>query len=136
MNTSFEKIKNQIQEYGDNRITANVVLEAINKISNTLVDKEWLDPYWSSMDLNDFIYLISISPIENWRELTDADSMNLISEIIDNVTNTAVFKRNMTTLQKRYSKPEGTMSDWIFQDDITDSNELLRLLKINTSVEL
>lgn len=136
MITNFDKIKKLIQDYEDNKLTSGVALEEINKISNTLIDKEWLDSYWNSMDLDDFVELISISPIENWNDLTDLDSLNLITEIINDVTKTAIVKRNMTALEKKYSKPEGTISDWIFHDDINDPDEILRCLKINTSIAL
>ena len=32
-------------------------------------------------------------------------------------------------LRKKYSKPTGSLSNWIFQEDIFDPEELLRLLK-------
>ena len=136
MITNFDKIKKLILDYEDNKLTSGVALEEINKISNTLIDKEWLDSYWNSMDLDDFVELISISPIENWNDLTEIDSLNLITEIINDVTKTAIVKRNMTALEKKYSKPDGTISDWIFHDDINDPDEILRRLKINTSIAL
>lgn len=133
---NFDKLKNLVKDYEDNKITSDVALESINKISTTLVDKEWLNSYWNSMSLDEFVELISIPLIEKWSELTDVDSLNLIKEIVEDVTQTAIVKRNMTALEKRYSKPEGTVSDWIFYDDILDPDEILRLLKKNTSIAL
>ncbi len=88
------------------------------------------------MSLDEFVRLNSIKPIENWKELTDNDSLKLIVEIFDNITDSAVVSRNMTALEKRYSKPEGTISNLIFYQDITDPTEILRRLKVNTSIAL
>ena len=60
----------------------------------------------------------------------------ILDESLESIGDDAVLQRNFEALEKRYSKPTGRVSNWIFQDDITDSNELLRLLKQNTSIAL
>jgi hypothetical protein len=132
----IDSIKKTIIDYEHNLISPENALESINAMSNTLVDKEWLDSYWNSMSIDEFVRLISISPIENWKELTDSDSLKLIVEILDNITDNAVIQRNMSALENRYSKPEGTISNLIFYKDINNPTEILNRLKINTSIAL
>jgi hypothetical protein len=136
MQDIIDRIKKIILDYENSLISPEKALESINVVSNTLVDREWLDSYWNSMSLDEFVRLISIKPIENWKELSDIDSLKLIVEILDNISDNAVMQRNITALEKRYSKPEGTISDLIFYKDIIDSTEILRRLKINTSIAL
>lgn len=136
MRSNANKIKRLVQEYEDNKISINDALEGINSLSSATVDKEWLESYWNSMDLEEFVSLISTPQLENWKELTDSESISLIDEIIENLSNTGIIHRNMNALEKRYSKSQGTVSDWIFHDEITDPNELLKLLKTDTTIRL
>jgi len=136
MQDIIDRIKKIILDYENKLISPEKALESINAVSNTLVDREWLDSYWNSMSLDEFVGLISIKPIENWKELTDIDSLKLIVEIFDNLTENAVIQRNMTALEKHYSKPEGTISNLIFYKDINDPTEILNRLKVNTSIAL
>jgi hypothetical protein len=131
-----ERIKKIILDYENNLIPTEAALESINSFSNMDVDREWLDSYWNSMSLDEFVRLITISPIDNWKELTDVDSLKLIAEIFDNITDNAIVQRNMTALEKRYSKPEGTISNWIFYKDINNPVEVLNQLKVNTTISL
>lgn len=136
MQDIISRITKLILDYENHLISPEQALESINALSNTPVDREWLDSYWNAMSLDEFVRLISIQPIENWKELTDNDSLELIVEIFDNLTDSAVTSRNMTALEKRYSKPEGTISNLIFYQDITDPTEILNRLKVNTSIAL
>jgi hypothetical protein len=136
MHDIIDRIKKVILDYENYLISPEKALESINALSNTPVDREWLDAYWNAMSLDEFVRLIAIKPIENWKELTDMDALKLIVEIFDNLTDNAVIQRNMTALEKRYSKPEGTISNLIFYQDITDPTEILNRLKVNTSIAL
>ncbi|NJO89622.1 MAG: hypothetical protein HC831_12245, partial [Chloroflexia bacterium] len=119
MHDKIDRITKIILDYENNLISPEKALESINAVSNTLVDREWLDAYWNAMSLDEFVRLIAIKPIENWKGLTDMDALKLIAEIFDNLTDSAVTSRNITALEKRYSKPEGTISNLIFYKDIT-----------------
>ncbi|NJK97914.1 MAG: hypothetical protein HC905_26080, partial [Bacteroidales bacterium] len=134
MHDKIDRITKIILDYENNLISPEKALESINAVSNTLVDREWLDAYWNAMSLDEFVRLIAIKPIENWKGLTDMDALKLIAEIFDNLTDSAVTSRNITALEKRYSKPEGTISNLIFYKDITNPTEVLNRLKVNTSI--
>ena len=101
----MEDLKKIILDYENRLISPEKALESINAVSNTFVDREWLDSYWNSMSLDEFVRLIAIKSIENWKELSDNDALKLIVEIFDNLTDNAVVSRNMTALEKRYSTP-------------------------------
>ncbi len=135
MNERFEKIKKLILDYEENKIESDYALSEINSLANTHIDREWLDSYRNSLDLDDFVKLISIKPIEKWRELDDKESLELIFEIL-HTNDDSVKSRNIEAIEKRYSKPEGKVYEWIFHENITEPEEILRRLKINTSIAL
>ncbi|MCP4521411.1 MAG: hypothetical protein GY827_06930 [Cytophagales bacterium] len=136
MESNAHKIRELIREYEDDKISINDAVENINKLTGTTIKKELLKTYWNSMSLEEFVSLISAPELENWKELTDSESIDLINEIMENLSNTGIITRNMNALEKRYSKPQGTISDWIFHDDITDPKELLQYLKTDTIIRL
>lgn len=76
------------------------------------------------------------SEIANWKEINDESASALIEEVLNHTTNDELLERNMTALEKRYKKPTGTISEWIFYDDITDGNKILEWLKKDTIIRL
>ena len=136
----MEELKNKIKEliigFENGKETAEKTVENINELSSVKIDVDFLRDYWRSSDLESFVELISISEIENWTEIDDEYAEKLIEEILNNLGNDALINRNSTALEKRFKKPTGTMSDWIFYDDITDRTKILELLKTNTTIQL
>lgn len=118
------------------KISSEVALTEINKISNTEVDLSWLCSYNSSIDIETFVRILTIDPITDWKEIDDERAIKILNETLESIGDDAVLKRNLEALEKRYSKPTGKVSNWIFQDDISDPEELLRLLKTNTTIAL
>ena len=88
------------------------------------------------MALEDFIDLITIDPIDNWQQLNQQHSINLISEILENIGNEALTTRNSEALEKRYSKPEGTVINLIFHKDLNNPEEIMNELKKETKIFL
>ncbi|WP_396637390.1 hypothetical protein [Maribacter sp. R77961] len=131
-----ETLKRLIIDFENGVSTVETAVERINEISYLQIDKDFLANYWRSMDLSSFTEILATPQIKNWIEIDDEYADELITEIKNNLTNDAIFKRNATALEKRYKKSAGTISDWIFQKDIMDNNELLRLLKLDTSIKL
>ncbi len=86
------------------------------------------------MTLDEFISLILVSPITDWKNIDDNKALILIEEIIQNISKDAVIKRNSEALEKRYNKPYGVISDWIFIDDITNNKTILDKLKDNDDI--
>ena len=133
---SARLIKQLIIDYEERKISADFALTEINKLSNQYVDIDWLSSYNGSMDLDAFVSILTISAIDDWKSITDDIAIGLIVEILDNTGDVALFHRNSEALEKRYSKPTGKLSSWIFYENIINPNEILRLLKKNTSIAL
>jgi hypothetical protein len=133
---NFESVKKLVQDYEANILTAEQAVEEINKLSVKPVDIEWLMSYWNAIDMDEFVELLTLPEIQNWNELTDEESIEIIKEAISFGTSNAVFQRNAEALEKRYRKPEGTLSGFVHQDDNPDPNEILKLLKKDTTFYL
>ncbi len=110
MNEKFNRLKKIVTDFENNLLKVEDALDQINNISTKVVDKDWLLNYWTSTNLDDFIAIISTPEIENWRELDDESSLALIKEAMSNITSDAIFLRNSEALERRYSKPSGTLS--------------------------
>ena len=136
----MEELRRKIRElvigFENGNESAEKTVENINELSSLKIDVDFLRNYWRSSDLESFVELISTSEIENWTEIDDEYAYKLIAEILDNLGNDALINRNSTALEKRFKKSTGTISDWIFYDDITDRMKILELLKTNTTIQL
>ncbi|NME71253.1 hypothetical protein [Flammeovirga aprica] len=131
-----EEIKRLIIDFENDKISSEKALIEINKLSNVVVDNFSLQTYNSSMDLEMYVRILTLESIADWQEIDDKRAIDLINEILTSTDDDAVLLRNFEALEKRYSKPTGALSDWIFHDDITEANELLLLLKKNTTIIL
>jgi len=134
--TNFDIVKRLIEDFEVNKISEEMAISEINKISTTELDEYSLRNYWRSIDLDTLVETLTIPQIPDWQELTDERSLELIREAIANLGRDALFTRNASALEKRYSKPEGTLSGWIFHEDIIDENEILERLKVDTTFYL
>lgn len=130
------KIKELIAGFENGKESAEKTVKAINGVSVLKIDEDFLRNYWRSSDLESFVELITATEIKNWEELDDKQAELLIAEILNNLDNDTLIKRNSKALEKRFNKSTGTISDWIFYDDITDPTKILELLKKNSSIQL
>lgn len=76
-----------------------------------------------------FVKILTIEPIKDWRSIDDDRSFELLNEVLNSLGDDAVLQRNFEALEKRYSKPTGTISEWIFNKEISDPIQILNLLK-------
>tara|TARA_R110000744_G_C18982661_1_gene519519 strand:- start:82 stop:489 length:408 start_codon:yes stop_codon:yes gene_type:complete len=129
-------IKKLICDFENGQASSTETVEKINEVTTVKIDKNFLTNYWRSMDLESFVDFLATPEIKNWNEIDDVYADKLITEIKNNLTNDALICRNATALEKRYKKSAGTISDWIFYEDITDNNKMLELLKKDTSIQL
>ena len=131
-----KRVRQLIKDFEAGNISSEVALTEINKASNTEVNLSWLCSYNSSINIETFVRILTIDPITDWKEINDERAIKILNETIESIGDDAVLQRNFEALEKRYSKPIGRVSNWIFQDDISDPEELLRLLKTVTSIAL
>jgi hypothetical protein len=131
-----EKVRQLIVDFENGKISSDSALSEINELANVDLDLSWLYSYNSSIDLEMFVRILTIEPIVDWKEIDDKRAIEIINEALGSIGDDAILQRNFEALEKKYSKPTGALSGWIFQNDIMDSNELLQLLKKNTSIAL
>jgi hypothetical protein len=131
-----EKVRQLIVDFENGKISSDSALSEINELANVDLDLSWLYSYNSSIDLEMFVRILTIEPIVDRKEIDDKRAIEIINEALGSIGDDAILQRNFEALEKKYSKPTGALSGWIFQNDIMDSNELLQLLKKNTSIAL
>ncbi|MDH5381212.1 MAG: hypothetical protein OEW75_10185 [Cyclobacteriaceae bacterium] len=139
MCTMIEKenrIRQIIMDYEDNKISADSTLTELNKLSTKSIDNEWLSSYWNSIGLDTFVKILSTDDIDDWKTIDKARAIALIVEILDNITDDAIIERNSVALEKRYSKPTGTVISWVFSESNNDPNKLYDRLNTNTTLAL
>ena len=128
------QLKKIIQEYEEKVITYEQVSEQINSLTNQTVTQYDLDNYWRSESIDVFIKKLTLSVPEH-ISLDDNQTQKLIHEIMDNLADEILLIKNSEILEKYYSKPSGTITDYIFQDDL-EPEEILNKLKHNTTINL
>ncbi|GET46753.1 hypothetical protein [Capnocytophaga felis] len=133
---SKSELKRVIADFENGKFPVEEALNKIQKITEKRIDSYTLENYWRLASLDDFCDELLSQPIENWQEITDGQALELIQEIIENIENDAVLRRNSEVLEKRYGKEEGFVEDLIFNLDINISEEILSKLKENTILYL
>lgn len=129
MKTDYNKIKAIILSFENNEISLETALKSLLEETHKEVKEYELLNYWRSESIDDYVNRLIAEPVSDWEGINDEKALVLIKEIVDNIGNDAILEVNGQALEKRFSKPTGTISDWIFQDDIVDSNAILKLLK-------
>lgn len=136
MSSLLKKVKDLITAFENDEISFDDTKKSIFDLTGKKITKYDLHNYWRSTDLNNYVHRLIEDPIIDWKDINDEKALILINGILDNIGNDIIFDVNSEALEKRYSKPSGTLSDWIFQDDVSNSSELLNLLKQDTTLLL
>lgn len=129
-------IREIIFDFESGKIDSEHAVLAINMLASYKIDIYSIENYWRSENLDDFVRKISIEPINDWQTIDDAKAIILINEILDSLGNDAILKRNSDALEKRFAKTTGSISSMIFNNDISDSVEILKELKKDTRIIL
>lgn len=131
-----KELKKILSELNIKKISVDEALVRINKITIKEVKEDDIHEYWSYTTLDELINNLLIIPIINWNSIDDDKAILLIKEILNNIEDDVILERNSEALEKRYKKSSGTIIDWIFQEDITDSNTILHKLKMDDIIQL
>ena len=73
-----------------------------------------------------------MNTIKNWQEIDKPKALSLLEQILLNVNNNVILHRNSEALEKRYGKPSGTVSDYIFHYELSKEEILEKLEKDDT----
>lgn len=133
-----DKIRTIIQDYEAKKLEYDTARDALFELTGKKVEQSFLDEYWRSQDLKEVVHMLAMKSLENWQHLSDEDALVLVQEILDNVANDALLQRNCEALEKRFSKPTGTISNLVFypeEEDLT-AEKILEKLKKGTVIRL
>ncbi|MHA7058268.1 hypothetical protein ACWGOQ_0013680 [Aquimarina sp. M1] len=132
----LENVKSLILSFENDDKPPEVILQTINKLITKNLTEYELTNYWRSDNLEGFVKTLVAESISDWEAIDDDKALDLINEILSNVNDDSIISANGEALEKRYAKPSGTVCDWIFQDDISSSGEILKLLIKNSTLLL
>ena len=131
-----EKAKRIVEDFESERIGIEDALCRLREITGKEIDAYSLANYWRAESLSSFVRDLCMPPIEPWQDLSEEQSLALIKELLENITDVAIYNRNSLALEKRWAKPLGTLSDMIFYKNLTDPLKILKELKNNTVIQL
>lgn len=106
-------------------------LEEINELIAKKISGYDLENYWRGSDLDRFVRRICVDVYFDWKNSNDQKAMGLLNKIVLSLRDELIFKQYSEALEKRYAKPEGTINDLIFHENILTPSELLNRLKID-----
>lgn len=129
MNKKYEALISILKAFENGEFNIGETLKKVNSITSRVVEKDEILEYWSYTSLDELVELLLIPSIENWHDIDDNRAIFLITEIINNIGNDSILERNSDALEKRYSKPSGSLLDWIFYDDVIEPEIILERLK-------
>jgi len=130
------RLRQIIADFEDRKIDRATATSLIHNLTGETIDIGYLSEYWASESLDTFVDKLLMEDISDWQEIDDARAIELIDEIKTNLTRDAIIIRNSTALERRYSKPEGTVANIIFHDDTKGPREILQELKKETRIFL
>lgn len=128
---NLEEIKLIIQKYENKEAELSEVMARIKSLTGKDVLQYDLDNYWTSQDLESFCEILATKAIKDWEIIDDSMAIILIREILNNEIDDAIILRNSEALEKRYGKPQGTVENMIFYEELTEEEILIGLKKSN-----
>ncbi|MFK7908763.1 MAG: hypothetical protein AB8B69_26780 [Chitinophagales bacterium] len=70
-----------------------------------------------------------------WQEIDEDSAKEMLQQVFENLDNDELMDEYFEALEKQYRKPSGTISDFIFYNDLS-INEITEKLKVNTLIYL
>ncbi|MCK0157915.1 hypothetical protein MWU65_12030 [Cellulophaga sp. F20128] len=131
---NFEPIKKIILDLENGKLDVATALFQIKKLSDKEITEYDLCNYWRSEGLDEFVRTLAMPELENWNKIDDERALELIKEMIEKISDTALMVRNSTALEKRFKKSSGTVMELVFQTGM--EIEILSELKKDTTIRL
>lgn len=132
-------MKQQVAEILDlfekGAITSATAITQIEATTGRHIDEQVLCNYWRSESKDDFVDRLCAEPIKSFAQLTDSETVDLISEFL---TTKSPGRRDAidTALNRRYAKPTGTLIGLVFHKGLSTPEEILAELKKETRILL
>lgn len=131
-----KELRKIIDDFEGRKISDQDAVDQIRNITGKTIDVSYLTSYWRSEDEASFITKLLTASIADWQMIDDERALVLIGQMIDDPGNDAILERNSEALERRFQKPEGTVIDLIFQEDIQDAKVILDKLKQERQITL
>ena len=132
---NLDTVQSIVLKYENAELGANEATQLIKSLTGKDVSKYDLDNYYASQDLESFCRGLCFEPIKDWQDIDDEKAINLIEEILGDVSDDSMITRNAEALEKRYGKSTGTVTNLIFHDNL-NASQVLNALKRQTTIQL
>lgn len=109
---------------------------SVTELTGNTISLEEVESYWKYTSLNNFCETFLVESIIDWQDIDDEKAILLIREVLENVTNDGILKKNSEALEKRYRKPDGFLLGLVFGSEIDSPDEILQQLKKDTTIYL
>lgn len=84
--------------------------------------------YYGSMDIETFVLLRMLPDPREYLNLPEAELLWLINQIILHLDDDLLQKHYSRIVERNLLSPEGTVLKYIFEEDVDDPTEILRLV--------
>ena len=128
-----EAVTRIIQSFEKGSTALEETKKKIEEITGREVDEDHLQNYWRSMDLNEYVDILTEPVIENWQSLDDDSTLSIIREVREESCNQGRQLQIFEALEKRYRKSD--VMDLFFFEELNDE-EILEELKKDTVIRI
>ncbi len=130
----FDVLSELVASYDseDNEDSKNNIFQKINEVSTSKIERSFLDSYWKSMSIEEFSQIYATIKVDV-KQNTEKEIHNFLQIIISNIEsdNYPEYSLNKYSdaIEYFYKQSTGTLVDLIYQDGISEFDELLAELK-------
>lgn len=130
------RLRQVIADFEDRKTDGQTTVRLIHDLTGEAIELGYLSEYWASESLDTFVEKLLVEHIADWQDINDKKAIELINEIQANPTRESIAIRNSVALERRYSKPSGTVISKIVHHGISDASALVEELKKETRIFL
>ncbi len=124
-----------VRKFESGELPEHNAISQLQELAGRPIDPDWLRNYWRSESTDSFIERLLATKLLDWQSITDSQAEALIAEYLD-TSNTARRDTIENAINRRYRKPSGTLSDLVFQRDISEPKRILEELKKHTTIAI
>ncbi len=133
---SITELTDLIRQYEQGKLSFEALNTRLLDENYSSVEKDYLENYWRSESIEDFVEILLVRPITDWALIDDARAVQLVEESVEHLGR-GIFHRNIEALALRYQKTsEEVMDLFIDREPELTANEILTELKKDTVTRL
>lgn len=133
--SSIDRVQRIINSFDRGDLSESYTLTQLKELKGHSVEVDWLRNYWRSESLKDFADRLCALPIQDWQALSIQKVESLIAEYINKAS---PGRRQIieSAIVRPFRKPSGTLSDLVFEKEITAPKLILEELGKDTTIRL